>query len=117
MHSESLKLWPFELCKIPSAFLVQQNLPDNLLENFQTSEAYISITLDLNDIKFGRVVKMSFSTTFQEFGPVAPNLHNTVYDEINQYPFRMMQEDPHFKSFERIYTIDFSISLEIKSPL
>ena len=38
------------------------------LENLQTSEAYISETFDLNDIKFGRVVKMPFSILFHMFG-------------------------------------------------
>ena len=47
-----------------------------MYEKLQTSEAYISKTLDVNDMKFGRVIKMPFSFTFQKFGPAAPNLHN-----------------------------------------
>ena len=47
-----------------------------------TSEAYIFQTFDLNVIQFVRLVKMPYSVTFQKFGPVAPNLHNTVFDDI-----------------------------------
>ena len=48
-------------------------------KNLQTSEAY---TFDLNDINFGREVKMPFSLTFQDFGPVGPDLHKIVFDDV-----------------------------------
>ena len=48
----------------------------------KTSKAYISETFDLNDIKSGGVVKMPFRITFQKFEPVAPNLHNIVFDDV-----------------------------------
>ena len=43
--------------------------------NLKTSDACISRFFDLNDINFGRVVKIIISKTFKKFGPVAPNLH------------------------------------------
>ena len=49
--------------------------------------AYVSRTIELNDITFSRVVKMSFSIKFQNFGPIALNLHNINFmtsHEINQ---------------------------------
>ena len=57
-------------------------LPRKILENFQTSGAYISKTFDLNDMKFGKVVKKSFFITFQKFGPVAPTLRNIAFDDV-----------------------------------
>ena len=48
-------------------------------EILKTSEACISKTFDLNETKFGRVVKMPFSKTFQKSGPVAPTLHNIIF--------------------------------------
>ena len=50
--------------------------------NLQTSEAYISKTFDLNDIKYGRVVKYDTLYNIQKSGPVALNLHNTVSDDV-----------------------------------
>ena len=47
--------------------------------NLQTSEAQISKTIDLNDIKFGRAVKKSLSIIFQNFGLVAHNICMTLF--------------------------------------
>ena len=56
----------------PSHFAMQY------IGNLQTSEAGISEILDLNDIKFCRIVKKQFSVTFEKFGHAAPNLHDIV---------------------------------------
>ena len=56
--------------------------PDHMKITKLQTEDYISTTSLLNDIKFGRVVKMPLSITFQKSEPVAPNLHNTVFDGV-----------------------------------
>ena len=63
------------------AYVLQAILPYNIKENLQTSEADISKTFDLNDIKFSRVVKMPFCITFEKFGSVAPNLRSIVFHD------------------------------------
>ena len=58
------KLWPFKVCKISSGLYggshvegQSPNYLNNIQENLHSSEAYVSKTFDLNDIKFGRVVR------------------------------------------------------------
>ena len=67
--------------KILGILQADNNIGKSPSEKFP--EAYISKTFDLNDIKFVRVVKKcQISITFQKFGPVAPNLHGIVFDDI-----------------------------------
>ena len=63
MSSQNLKLIHFEMLKFIKflqAYMVTAMVEDNLclLAHSEPSEAHISITL--NDMKFGRVVKMAF---------------------------------------------------------
>ena len=92
-HFEMLNLWPLKFCKISQGLYGDSHVEGQLMssspfcrtmrqENRQTSEAYISKTFDLNDIKFGRVVKMQFPIKFQKFGPLALNLYHTVLHDI-----------------------------------
>ena len=57
---------------------------------------------------------------FESYGGTSKFINFTWYTEslYQQFIFSdilMVLKDPHFKSFERINTIDFSFSLEIKS--
>ena len=61
--------------------LCQANFALTVKKNLQYSEANISKSFDLNDIKFGRVVKMPFSIPFEDLA-VAPNLQNFIFDDV-----------------------------------
>ena len=57
----------------------------------------------------------------ESYGGTSKFISSTWYTEslYQQFIFSdilMVLKDPRFKSFERINTIDFSLSLEIKSP-
>ena len=57
---------------------------------------------------------------FESYGETSKFINSawyteSLYQRFNFSDILMVLKDPRFKSFERINTIDFSLSLEIKS--
>ena len=95
IKSEMLKLQPLKRCKSSFGLYGGSDVGEPLMSSSQFCHTIcrkISKLLKLisqkpsqilNYIKFGRVVKkVPLSITFQKFGPVVPNLHNIVFDDV-----------------------------------
>ena len=87
IHFEMSKLWPQKLCKISLGLYGGSHVGGQCHFAIQyryrrISEGCISKTFDLNDIKFGRVVKDAIFYNNSKLGLVASNFYDIVFDDV-----------------------------------